>query len=419
MKTRWLGLLLLIGCNGLPDGADYYVEPSGGDDTAAIQTAFVSAQDGEVVLLAAGTFHLTDAIEVSGLANFTLRGEGMEETILDFTDQMTGGDGITMMNMTDVTVEDLAIIDAPGDGLTISSSDGIVVRGVSVGWSEVGRVENGKYGIYPVNSSNVLIEDSETFGASDAGFYVGQVTNCIVRNNYAYGNVAAYEIENSVNCEVTDNLAENNVGGFLVMELPTAPARGRGTLVANNVARTNNLYNFAEEGAAVELIPRGTGVFIIAGNEVEVRDNEITGNEGMGIGVVSWGAAMALGEGGALPDDYDPWAEDIYIHDNTLSNNGGVPGGEGDDDDDPLWLLRAALGGLGVDISMGLEPLLWDGLLEEGNTADTLCIQNNGSATFRNLDIIDLASGNPDTMSTTDLTPHDCVGVTRQPVVLE
>lgn len=412
----WVGFGLLglglLGCGSeVPEGCDHFVEP-GDDDQRAVQTAFVEAQDGETVCLAAGTFTLTDPVSVSGLSDFTLRGDGRASTTLDFAGQETGGDAVLLMNMTDVTVSDLAIRDAAGDGLVINGADGAVVRNVSVGWSEAARTENGKYAIYPVQSRNVLVEESETFGASDAGFYIGQVENCLVRNNEARGNVAAYEIENSVNCEVRDNLAEENVGGILVFELPGLPMSGGGTLIVDNVVRNNNVQNFAEDGSIVALLPTGTGMFVLAANDVEITGNEITGNEGTGVAVVSYGTVQALGAGGEPGDDFDPWAEGIWVHDNTFEDNGGMPGGDGSNPNDPLFIVSAALSGAGVDLSDGLEDILWDGLVS-GEGGDALCVQGNGDASFRNIDV---AGGFAS--STTDLGPHDCAGTPRPPVML-
>ena len=45
--------------------------------------------------------------------------------------------------------------------------------------------DNGAYGLYPVQWSNVLIEDTVVIGASDAGVYVGQSDQIVVRNNLA------------------------------------------------------------------------------------------------------------------------------------------------------------------------------------------------------------------------------------------
>jgi parallel beta-helix repeat protein len=401
---------------GIPEGCDHFVAPSD-DDQTAIQTALVAAGDGDTVCLAAGEFTLTDPIEVSNLSDFTLKGAGIEATTLNFEGQDAGGTGIDMMNMTRVVVSDLAIRDAAGNGLRISASDQVVVRRVSAGWTHEEASMNGKYAIYPVSSSNVLVDESEAFGSADAGIYVGQTESCVVRNSHAHGNVAGIEIENSSNCEVFGNQAEGNVGGILVFELPDLARHGGGTLVHDNTITDNNLYNFAE-GGIVTNVPRGTGMFLLAANDVEVRNNTISGNEGFGLAVVSWGTAEALGVGEATDPTYDPWAERVDVHDNTFENNGTMPGGDGSDSDDPLWQVRALLIAQGFDVSGGLETIGWDGLSKDGAApGDVLCLRDNGDATFRNLDIVNLVNMTSP-MSTTDASPHDCAQPPRDAVTL-
>lgn len=68
--------------------------------------------------------------------------------------------------------------------------------------------------------TNVLIEGCTAIGASDAGIYVGQSKNIIVRNSRAYHNVAGIEIENSLMADVYDNESTENTGGVLVFDLP-------------------------------------------------------------------------------------------------------------------------------------------------------------------------------------------------------
>src|SRR3546814_1516361 len=79
------------------------------------------------------------------------------------------------------------------------------MRRVRAEWTGGPSTDNGAYGLYPVQVDNVLIEDSVVKGASDAGIYVGQSTNIIVRNNRAEGNVAGIEIENSTGADVYGN----------------------------------------------------------------------------------------------------------------------------------------------------------------------------------------------------------------------
>ena len=50
-----------------------------------------------------------------------------------------------------------------------------------------------------------MIEHCIAIGASDAGIYVGQSNNIIVRNCEAFQNVAGIEIENSIKADVHSN----------------------------------------------------------------------------------------------------------------------------------------------------------------------------------------------------------------------
>ena len=61
-----------------------------------------------------------------------------------------------------------------------------------------------------MQTTNVLVEDTITRGASDAGLYVGQSREVIAGRNLAEFNVAGIEIENTIHADVYDNVATNN-----------------------------------------------------------------------------------------------------------------------------------------------------------------------------------------------------------------
>ena len=420
-KTLTIALLaasLASACDdGIPEGCDHFVEP-GGDDQTAIQTAFVSAANGETVCLGAGTFVLTDPLEVRGLTGFTFRGAGMMDTTLDFSGQETGGAGVDMNVMTNVLVEEMSIIDATGNGLRIQDSDGVVVRRVNAGWTAEDDPTNGKYAIYPVRSMNVLVENSIAYNTSDAGFYMGQTENCIMRNNEAYGNVAAYEVENSLNCEVYGNEARDNTGGFLVFELPNLPMRGGGTAIHDNMSISNNRPNFGDPSTTVGMVPRGSGVFILAAHDVEVFNNTIEGNEGAAFTVVSYPTVSAV-SGEPPPDDpgFDLFTSGVWLHDNTFSGNGTNPGGLRADGEtaDTLEILINLINASSMLMLDTFEDTSWDGFLDMGDTpADILCMSDNGMPSYRNFDVGGL--GGAGHMTTTDPSPHDCTGTARAPV---
>ena len=100
-----------------------------------------------------------------------MRGE--TDTVLDFSGQTSGANGIEISADGD-TLETLQIVDTQGDGVRATQVDGVTFRRVHVAWTSGSSTDNGGYGIYPVMSSHVLIEDCFVSGASDAGIYVGQ-----------------------------------------------------------------------------------------------------------------------------------------------------------------------------------------------------------------------------------------------------
>ena len=145
----------------------------------------------------------------------------------------------------------------------------------------------------------MIIEDCIVTGTSDAGIYVGQSKDIIVRRNIAHGNVTGIEIENSVNAVVENNEVYNNTGGVLVFLLPNNPSKvSINCKVIGNYIHDNNLENFADPTAIVSRVPSGTGILIMAGDEVEVAKNTIINNDSFGIGLV--GLDLLFGTGNNL-----------------------------------------------------------------------------------------------------------------------
>ncbi|MEM6958281.1 MAG: parallel beta-helix domain-containing protein, partial [Myxococcota bacterium] len=186
----------------------------------------------------------------------------------------------------DFLVQDLTVLDAPKDGIRIENSVGVTYRRIRTTWTNEGDSNNGAYGIYPVRCENVLIEDCIAERASDAGLYVGQCINVIVRNNEVRGNVAGLEIENTQFADVYNNLAEDNTAGVVVFDLPGNPIVGRDVRLRDNMVINNNRRNFAP-GGVVAIIPAGTGTFAMASRRVEITNNTYMNNRTLDIGLIS------------------------------------------------------------------------------------------------------------------------------------
>ncbi len=188
------------------------------DVYAEIQQALLEAQPGDTVLLPKGQFEFDRPLSLEGVANVTLLGAGMDQTIFSFKGQKTGAEGLRI-TADQVVLEGFTVVDSKGDAIKLIDCDGITIRSVKTTWSGGSQPSNGGYGLYPVSSKNVLIEKCEAWYASDAGIYVGQCEDVIVRNNLASGNVAGIEIENCTRSTVYHNTAEGNTGGILIFPI--------------------------------------------------------------------------------------------------------------------------------------------------------------------------------------------------------
>lgn len=334
----WSLLVALItSCGGSSDEGGAIIQAQthtvcGADAQKQALIAFFEAREGDTIEFCEGQFDFTTGLTMTGKRGINLVGAGMDKTILSFANS-PAQDGININQTDGVVIEDLTIYDAPGNGLRIFRSEHITMRRVKVGWSNAdpassnydasmeGWSDNGAYAFYPVVSRYILIEDCVSVGSSDAGVYVGQSSDILVQRTTAFHNVAGFEFENTYRAEFVDNIAHDNVGGFLVFDLPGRVQFGEKNLVHRNKTFSNNVPQFAPRGSIVAAVPQGTGMLIFASDQVEVYDNEIYDNNTVGIAVVNYGLADA----NEPATNYDFFPEGVHIYNNKFSNNGTQP----------------------------------------------------------------------------------------------
>lgn len=326
----------------MPLAARTIMVAPGASDQEALQTALIDAKPGDTVRLAAGRYALVDGVSLD-VAGVTISGAGPGKTILDFTGQKGEGEGL-LITSNNVVIRDLAVENAKGNGIKSKGSDGISFVNLRVEWTGEPKSTNGAYGVYPVSSKHVLIDKVFVKGASDAGIYVGQSQQIIVRNSRAEGNVAGIEIENSYDADVHHNVATGNTGGLLVFDLPDLPQQGGHAIrLFRNKIIANNHPNFAAPGNIVASVPPGTGVMVMANRDVHVFDNDIKDNAGNGVMIVAYQSAFT-------DKSYNPLARAIAVHGNRYAGNGGKPGFPGGAE------IAGAMGG-------ALPPVMWDGVI--------------------------------------------------------
>ena len=353
---------------------------------SAIDSAIAGAVAGTTFSFAAGTFEFTNTIAIPAVANLSFFGAGMGQTILDFGNQTAGADGMdATLGNANIRFENFTIRNTAGDAIKVENGNGVVFYMVQVQWvnpADGGFRDyslHGAYGIYPVQSQNVLIDHCQIMGARDTGAYIGQSYNIVVSNNTVFQNVAGIEIESSINAVVTNNVSTQNAAGILVFGLPNLnPPPGSGAAqdgtnyvtVSNNQIDNNNTVNFADPSGVVAAVPGGTAFFVMAANNVEVVGNTVTNNNSAGSAVISYCLYDPVYCASApAATNLEPFSHNVFIHGNTFSGNGAAPtsmnqlpdGGVYSNNFGSLFGALVTYGGFGSS-NAPVADVIWDGL---------------------------------------------------------
>lgn len=284
------------------------------NDGESIQQAINRANPGDVIKVMPGIYKETvyidkDNITLSGVRINgewpTLEGEGkLNDAIL--------------YSGNNFTVENFKITHYKGNAIMGQAGNNFIIRNNMV-------IDTGVYGIFPEFGKNGLIEYNVLSGIEDAAIYVGMCDNIHVAHNRVFENVAGIEIENTRHAIVENNVAYNNTGGILVFITPGLPIKtSYDVIVRDNFVIENNHENFAAPGSIVAGIPSGTGILIMAADEVTLEDNVIVGNKNAGIIITDHGHAANL----SLDPGAEPNSDKIAILDNFMYDNGAEPVGE-------------------------------------------------------------------------------------------
>jgi len=366
---------------------------------AEMQKRLINAKAGETLLLPAGTFSFKRSLSLNDTPDITIKGAGKGKTILSFKSQIEGAEGLLMKNVKGLTLEGFTVADSKGDAIKVQGCTNVIMRDLEVTWTNGKLSTNGAYGLYPVSSTNVLMEECEASFAMDAGIYVGQSTNVVVRNNYVHNNVAGLEIENTINGEVYKNIARNNTGGMLIFDMPDLPQiNGDRIKFYDNIMEDNNGENFAPKGMVVSTIPPGSGMILMSHSNIEVNNNVIKNHKTLGIAINSW-----LFTGTPFKsEDFDPYATNIHIHHNDISGTQGIP----DATTEFGQLFTQVLGGQTFDIMV--DGIFKPGTEQDNGAPTSYCFHDNGDVSFINLNV---GKGGMDKIPETldhDMSVFDC-----------
>ena len=349
-----------------------------------IQDAVDCAMAGDTVLVPPGVYHERVSIDMSDI---TLKGmvdepdscpvqtpdaefpTGDDAPNWPVLDGDIDGDGVKdlsdgiIASGNNFRMEYFVVQNYTGNGVLVEGVHGIILRHIFTS-------DTGLYGVYPVRSTNVLVECNVTRLATDAGIYVGQSQDIVVRWNLAYDGVTGIEIENSVDADVYENETWNNTGGILVFLLPNLHSKVSQDIrvYANYVHHNNRPKADATPGSIVGKVPVGSGIFVMASDNCDIHDNRIENNDSFGIALVSLYQAYSVEEIG----DASALSENNRIHDNSYKDNGNDPDQEVKDaglpGSDILWDARGFGNTINEDDASMFPPLMpgenWNPIFE-------------------------------------------------------
>ncbi len=278
------------------------------NDGDSIMAAVQLAQPGDTIQVMPGTYYETVYIDKDDIRIIGVIKEGKRAT-LDGRGQLN--DAI-LYSGNNFVVENLLITKYKGNAIMGQAGNNFEIRNNII-------IDTGVYGIFPQLGKNGIVEYNVISGIEDAAIYVGMSDNIHVAYNDVFDSVAGIEIENSRHAIVEDNYVHNNTGGILAFITPGLPIKTTfDVIIRNNFISANNHKNFGAPGSTVGGIPAGTGILVMAADDVVIEGNIITGNKTAGILITDHHNAPNT----TIDPESDPSPDGVMILDNLMYNNG-------------------------------------------------------------------------------------------------
>jgi hypothetical protein len=265
-----------------PPATEAPTEPTEGgvinvpEDHPTIQAAVDAAAEGDLILIAPGTYN--EAVNVT-TNNLTIRGLDRNEVVLD--GQFELENGIRVLGASGVAVENMTAINYARNGFFWTGVDGY--RG-----SYLTAYRNGDYGIYMFDAVNGLLEHSYGGGSPDAGVYIGECFPCnaVIDNVVSEHNGLGYSGTNSGgDLFIINSTFRNNRAGIV-------PNSGsyelcypeRQTTIVGNIVHSNNQPD--TPAIDVAILAMGNGILVAGGVQNTIERNLVFDHDKTGIGLV-------------------------------------------------------------------------------------------------------------------------------------
>ena len=248
----------------------------------AISSAFSTAAADSTIEMAAGTYHLTNSLNLASKNNITVKGAGAAQTILDFNGRTPRRTAWSKKHPLRQTVEGhlpgLLGPEHRGYGLRFTGGTGVHVNRANVLVAHPGDARRLRRLPGPEQAGADRRTAPSTAPATPAS--TSAVDGIRGPDEHPDQQRRGHRDRNSFNSDVTGNNSHDNTAGFLVFDLPGLPQVGGHShhRVYGNTFTNNTTPTSATQPGTVALIPAGTGgVAVMANTKVEIFNNTFSG----------------------------------------------------------------------------------------------------------------------------------------------
>ena len=133
--VRYIYLIVLLGvivaCNVAPT---HDPERNYSSIEKSLLSEMLLAKESTVIQLEEGHFIFKNSLILDSKKSITLRGRGIDKTVLSFKIQENGSEGLKITNSQNIILEDFTIEDAAGDNIKVTNTKGIKFRRKKSAW---------------------------------------------------------------------------------------------------------------------------------------------------------------------------------------------------------------------------------------------------------------------------------------------
>lgn len=342
-----------------------------------LQLKLILAEPGDTVYIEAGFFHMLGDISIKNKNNIVIQGSGSSKSILSFNEQVSGLNGFEVLNCKNITFQNFSIQGYRGSAFQCENIVGLYFNDIKIEHTKNIKYQNGLNGLNIKKCENFLIEYCFSNSAKNTGFSITESKNGIIRFIESEHNSIGIKIQNSSNIDIHSNNILKNAAGIFIINIPDLSMQGTKKIrVFDNIIKNNNSpINTSSIG-----LSSGTGIFLMAVEEIEIFNNTILDNNTFGTAIFSY----LITELETKDSEYIPYSSSINLYDNIFRRSREIPS------------LHTELGRiLFLKFYKDIPDIIYDGVINPKyrgkydmvSDPRRVCIVDNFEANYLNLNI--------------------------------